>query len=271
MKRIVFIILISIVSVACSDRREASSFQGGVPMDKDAAELSYVKSPPYTDQTNVTERKLIKNGNISFETSDLKKTKSSIDALCKELGAYVSEENQNNYNHRLEYAQTIRVAADKFDQLIQKIEGDAEKVDSKNINLQDVTAEFIDVEARLKTKKELEERYREILKQAKTVEDIMNIEGQIGSVRSEIESMEGRLKYLNNQVAYSTLHITYYESIGTDFGFGSKAGNALGSGWDAFLRFLIAMITLWPFLFLIVIVYWVIARWRKRRRKKTDQ
>ncbi len=217
-----------------------------------------------------TERKLIKNGDLSFETADIKKTKAAIDAISKELNAYVSSENQNNYDSELRYNQTIRVAADKFDLLIQKIEAEAGEVKSKNINTQDVTEEFIDVEARLKTKKELEARYREILKQAKTVEDILSIESQIGSVRSEIESMEGRLKYLTSQVSYSTLNLSYYERIGTDFGFGSKFGKALGSGWEIFLIFLIALINIWPFFILIALAIWLTMRVNKHRRKKTD-
>ena len=95
----------------------------------------------------------------------------------------------------------IRVPADRFDELLLIIEPLASKIESKNINTQDVTEEFIDVETRLKTKKELETRYLEILKQAKTVTDIISIESQIATVRSEIESMEGRINYLKNQVS----------------------------------------------------------------------
>jgi hypothetical protein len=235
-----------------------------------AKEANYVQSPSTSEQSPIIERKLIKNGELTFETSDVKKTKATVDGICKELNAYISNENQNNYDEQLRYNQVIRVSADKFDLLIQKIEADAREIKSKTINTQDVTEEFIDVEARLKTKKELEARYREILKQAKTVEEIISIESQIASVRSEIESMEGRLKYLTNQVAYSTLNLSYYETIGTDFGFGSKLGKALGSGWDYFLTFLIGLVNVWPFLILIACIVWLAFRLDKRRRKKTE-
>jgi len=131
-----------------------------------------------------------------------------------------------------------------------------------------VTEQFIDVEARLKTKKELEIRYKEILKQAKTVQDIVSIESQIASVRSEIESMEGRLNYLKNQVAFSTLNVTYYETIGTDFGFASKFIESLKGGWDNLLAFIIFMINLWPFVLgLSIVVVWI---WRKRMKRKSS-
>jgi hypothetical protein len=230
--------------------------------------ISLDEESPANHQPINTERKLIKTGELSFETSDAKKTKSAIDAICKELNAYSSSENQNKYDDKIQYYQTIRVTADKFDLLIGKIESEALEIETKNINAQDVTEEFIDVEARLKTKKDLEVRYREILKQAKTVRDILSIEDQIASVRSEIESMEGRLKYLNNQVSYSTLNVSYYETIGTDFGFGSKLGKAVSSGWDYFLIFLVGLVNVWPFLILLAVLVWLGFRLDKRRRKK---
>ena len=215
------------------------------------------------------ERKLIKNGELSFKTADIQKTKAAIDAICKELNAYTSNENQNNYGSELQYNQTIRVSADTFDLLIQKIEAEAREVIHKTINTQDVTEEFMDVEARLKTKKELEARYREILKQAKSVEEILSIENQFATVRSDIESMEGRLKYLTNQVAYSTLHVSYVQTLGTDFGFASKLVKGFSSGWDYFLLFLVGLVNIWPFLILAGITIGLLLRCKKRRHKKS--
>ena len=167
----------------------------------------------------------------------------------------------------MQYSQLIRVPADQFDALIARIEPLAVKIENKNINTEDVTEQFMDVEVRLQTKKELEARYREILKQAKTVEEIVSIESQIANVRSEIESMEGRLKYLKNQVAFSTLNVTYYETIGIDFGFASKFVQSLKGGWDNLLAFIIYLVTLWPFVLgLSALVFWF---WRKRIKRKS--
>lgn len=214
----------------------------------------------------IVERKLIRNGSLDFKTEEVKKTKLEIEKICKDLNAYISSESENNYGDRLQYNQSIRVPSAQFDALIARIEPLAKKIENKNINTQDVTEEFIDVEARLKTKKELEVRYREILKQAKTVEDIISIESQIANVRSEIESMEGRLNFLKSQVSFSTLNVTYYETIGTDFGFASKFVHSLKGGWDNLLAFIIFMVNLWPFVIgLSVLVIWL---WRRRVKRK---
>ncbi len=241
-------------------------------LEADVAMVSEAKLASFnSDQSPapIIERKLIKNGDLTFETHDVKKTKAAIAGICKELNAYISSENQNNYGERLQYSQTIRVPAGMFDSLMLRIESDAVKIESKNINTQDVTEEFIDVEARLKTKKELEDRYREILKQAKTVQDIISIESQIATVRAEIESMEGRLNYLKNQVSFSTLNVSYYEIIGTDFGFASKVVRALGQGWNNLLSFLIILVNLWPFILLTAAIVWGANRWSKRKKTQS--
>ena len=80
---------------------------------------------------------------------------------------------------------------------------------------------------------------------------MLSIESQLGSVRAEIESMEGRLNYLNNQVAFSTIKVSYYELTGINFGFASKFVYSLKNGWDNLLTFLIAVVNVWPFLILV--------------------
>jgi hypothetical protein len=214
-----------------------------------------------------TERKLIKNGQVTMKVSSVEETRKEVDKICNELTAYISSEQQSNLGDRLQHTLMIRVTAPNYDPLAARVETLARSVESKNVTVQDVTEEFIDVEARLGTKMQLVSRYREILKEAKTVSDILAIESQIGNVQSEIESMEGRLKYLRDQVSYSTLTLTYYQVIGVDFGFGSKFMGAIANGWDNLLGFIVGTMNLWPFLILIGTGYWFYVKWRNRKTK----
>lgn len=270
---LILLIHVFTTAVACSDY-SPSNFEGGDPdsraEEQPALALSAVKMsvpPPSAAPTSdEIQRKLLKQGTIRFEADDLRETHTFITTLCHEHNAYISGESQNNYGSRLQQDLTVRIPADRFDAYIGKLEDHAVKVEQKNIDVSDVTEEFIDTEARLKTKKDLEQRYRDLLRQAKTVSEVISVEAQLANVRADIESMEGRLKYLNDRVSLSTLNITFYEVIGTDFGFGSKSVAALGQGWDNLLAFLIGVLYLWPFILLIaVVVYWL-SRWRKRRR-----
>ncbi|MEI9921504.1 MAG: DUF4349 domain-containing protein [Bacteroidota bacterium] len=215
------------------------------------------------------ERKLIKTGTIVFEVTDVEKTKTSVAGLVKEFNGYISSDDQNNYAGSPRYSQVARIPADKLDDFIVNIEGLAKKVDSKNISTQDVTEEFIDVETRLTTKKELEARYRDILKQARSVKDILEVETQLSNVRGEIESMEGRLKYLTNQISFSTLTITYYQTVSGNFGFGYRFFNSFGDGWSSLLDFIIALFSAWPFVVSAGVLVWlIIKRIRARRAEK---
>jgi hypothetical protein len=263
MKKLFLISLIGLLLAACN-QNDSGVFKyaekGAMMADFDMQEASPA-APAIMD------RKLIKTGNLSFETKDVFKTKTAIEEICKSENAYISDESQNNFEERLQYNQVIRVPAERFDDLIIQVEKIALRIENKSVNTQDVTEEFIDVEARLKTKRELEARYLELIKQAKAVADMVSIESQLANVRSEIESMQGRLQYLKNQVSLSTLHVTYYQPIGKDFGFFGKAARAMGHGWHNFMVFLVGVINVWPFLILAGITFFVVALWRKRTTK----
>lgn len=231
------------------------------------------RTESFTNQQNSdisVERKIIKEGNIRFETSDVKETEKFIRTAVAELGGYVGNENVYNFEDRVEHTLIARVPEDKFNTLLDKISSVAEKIESKNVSSLDVTEEFIDVEARIKTKKELEARYKEILKKATRVDEILNIEREMGNLRSEIESLEGRMNYLKNRISLSTLTITFYEKISTPFGFFSKIKQALHNGWTALLWFIIIMISLWPFIILALIIAVIILKYRKKKKSTAN-
>ena len=264
------VIILVILMASCGDRRSK------LKIDRDKMEVSQASvmgdgearsTPPKETSKQSTQRKLIKNATLSFETNDIEKTGKEIEKLYREFNGYIASENHFNYGERLQHEQDIRIPSENFDPFIQKLEQLGTKVENKHISTQDVTEEFIDVEARLKTKKDLEARYLDLLKLAKTVEEMLSIESQLGNVRAEIESMEGRLNFLQNQVAFSTIKISYYELTGVDFGFASKFIHSLKNGWDNLLTFFIAIVNVWPFLMLMGIGAVAYTRYKRRVRR----
>ena len=217
---------------------------------------------------DIVERKLITNGNISFETNSIATTRKQIYEAVKSTKAYVTADNTYKNEGSISNTMMIRVPSDNFDLLLsQSIKG-VEKIDNKEINVKDVTEEFLDISARIKTKKELENRYLEILKSASKVSEILEIEREIGQLRAEIESIEGRLKYLQNQVSYSTLTIQFYQNIDAEKGFGKHFKNGFKNGWDNLIWFFIGLINVWPFVLLIILFAMLLIRWRRRRNLK---
>lgn len=218
-------------------------------------------------------RKIIKEGSLAFVTKDAGQTRAAIVSAVNENKGYISADNvYAEADGRKEYQLTIRIPAERFDALMDAVTKSADgQIDRKTVNANDVTEEFVDVEARLKTKKELENRYRELLQRAVKVEEILAIEREAGTLRSDIEALEGRLKYLTDRVAYSKLAVTYYETLPhRGFGFGDKLTNALRDGWRLGLWVVIGFVNIWP-LTIFAIVVWFIIRTIRRRRKRLNE
>jgi hypothetical protein len=211
------------------------------------------------------EKKIIKTGRVSFETDDLTKTRDWVAGLIKNNGGNITSDREDKYGQRSGQNLTVRVPVAKFDKLITEISSGVKKLESKEVTASDVTEEFIDVEARLGAKKALENRYLELLKQAKNLNEMLQIEKQLTDIRGEIESIEGRLKYLQNQVAYSTLDIYFYQEMPKTIYLGSKLSNGFRNGWDNLILFFVGLVNLWPFVLIGAGLIWFFVR-RKRKR-----
>lgn len=216
-------------------------------------------------------RKVIKKGDIVFETADIAKTKEKIRAQLKEVNAYLASENENALDDRVQCTMIIRIPAANFDKLIQMIGEDAETFESRNIEINDVTEEYIDVEARIKSKKELEASYLALLKQAKNMNDILSIQQHLGGIREEIEAMEGKFKYLNDRITFSTLTLTFYEKTPHKTSFGGKFGHAFKNGWQNLIWFFVGLTYIWPFIIFVIVVAIVILIITKRKKKKSGK
>lgn len=277
MKKILQILLVTLL-LACenSSKNERYDYnsngfflQKSVLENPEELEETVVVGYGAKKETLSTPKKLIKNGTISFETDDLVKTKASIAHSIQKVNGYISSENQNNYGDRKTINLSVRIPAQYFDSILSQISKNVVKFDTKNIQISDVTEEFLDVESRLKNKKQLEIKYLDILKRANSVQEILEVEKELGKIREEIESTEGRLKYLENQVAFSTLNISFYkieESESTSFV--KRLSNGFSNGFENLKSFFIGLLQIWPFIIVfVVIVFWLKKRVLKRKSK----
>jgi hypothetical protein len=262
MKNSVTILTLSVLLAmySCGQKQESKGVSADMAPPSPTNQVTSEKAESAVD------RKVIKEGEIIFETANISETKSLITKTVQELNGYISKDNVNDYSDRLEHRLVIRVPSDKFDILLKNISDHADKLDSKNVDVLDVTEEYIDIDARIKTKRELEDRYKILLKQATKVDEILNIEKEIGLLRTEIESVEGRMKYLKDRISFSTLTATYYQKTTSAFRFTSKFGQALKGGWDGFLWFLIGLTHLWT-LILIGCTFGIYFLIRQKRKK----
>ncbi len=219
------------------------------------------------------ETKIIKSGNLRYQTDDLDETYTQIHSAVKKYKASIKNDSQNNDEYGLSRRLNIRIPNGNFDAFISEISKGVNYFDIKEISSQDVTEEYIDVASRIKTKKILEERYYELLKKANKISEMLEIEKQLSEIREEIEAKEGRLKYLENKVSMSTLDISFYKPVAqgqkATVSYGGRIGNAFVSGFNGISNFFIAMLGIWPVIVTLVLLF-ILIRKRLKRKNKND-
>jgi hypothetical protein len=263
---------VSLLALACSgggsegDERYDANYE--IAADIASLEAPTEKAAQSVEESAQQNRMLIRNGRLEFETDDLARTADNIQTAIQTHKGYVGSEQSHNYGTRQSTTLNVRIPAASFETFIQDISKGVERFDTKDISARDVTEEFLDVEARLKNKKELELRYQEILKQAKNVKEILEIERELNTLRSDIESMEGRLKYLQNQVSLSSIQITYYKELTKKTAFGQKFAQGFRSGWTNLIWFLVGLVNIWPFLLLLGLGVFGLRRYLRNKKLK---
>ena len=241
------------------------------PADVDTADMQRPLDGTETaNAAAMLDRQLIKEGSLDFETSDIMETRQHIETLVQKYKAYISQEDERTTASRIYQDITVRIPKTHFDSFLSELSGDIKKFDNKSVTVQDVTEEFVDSTARLAVKKETEQGYLRLLNQAKTIKDILDIQNELQDIRSDIESIEGRLRYLKNSVNFSTLHISMYQQIEAASETGSvfmPVWDAIKGGVQAFAAVCIALLYGWGFIALGIAAMIIILRLRKQRRK----
>lgn len=266
MKLKTLIPLISLSLVLCLACQNNSENQSSLGWSAETASGAFEADDKSETKDTKISRKLIKKGELKFHTSDINKTRETIFNAVQTHKAYISSDQEFNSDYSNRNTLIIRVPSKNFDIFVNDASTGVEKFDKKEIQLLDVTEDYLDSEARVKTKKELEQRYIEILEKANTIAEILEIEKEIGKLRAEIESAEGRLKYLQDQISFSTVSITFYESKESETAFGRKFKDAFSLGSENFVLFFVGLTQIWPFaLLLLAGIFWL--RFYRRRKR----
>jgi len=182
-------------------RKEAAT---GIAME----EVSAVPEAGYIGGEDVlqTEQKVIKNANLTLKVDSAEEAAGQIVNVATAYQGFVQSSNiYESETGAKSGSVIIRVPANDFEKAITEIKNLANLVISEKISGQDVTEEFIDLEARLNNKYAEEQQYLEILEKATEVEDILMVTERLSWVRAEIERLEGRKKYLENLTDMSTI------------------------------------------------------------------
>jgi Domain of unknown function (DUF4349) len=297
---ILFLLAVMFISTACS-----SSSRLSAPQTRQAAE-SAAQPKTVTDAERnsqpggpfqvvglsnadaaqtvsaAADRKIIKNAELTIEVTSPAEAQRSIASIAETRGGFVvtSETKQSETSdpakRTLEVKLTARVPANQFDATVGAIEKLATSVVHQNISGNDVTEEFIDLEARIRTQKALELQFLQIMKQAGKITDALEVQRQIADVRTDIEKLEGRKRFLENRASLSTISVnirTPVVIVVSTTGFGRNLREAVSDSVDVasaivlfFTRFVIVMI---PIVLLILLPMGLVTLFFVRRAKRT--
>lgn len=217
-------------------------------------------------------KKIIKNGEITIQVGEIKKAQTQVNEIIKKNNAYIQIENFDNNDVRDRLELKIRIPHKNFDAVINSFSNGVGNIVSKNISSDDVTEEYTDVSIKLANKKIYLEKYRNMLKSAATTKDILEIQENIRELEDEIDVSEGRLRFIDDRVNYSTLNLSLYKekvrsSATSKIGFGSRFGDSITEGWNSFVSFVLGIISFWPFFLLIPLLIFLWRKWKARRIK----
>jgi hypothetical protein len=158
------------------------------------------------------DRFVIENADLSIVIKDPKTRMKEISDLAKEMGGFVVSSNlyQNTSSTGKQVPQgsiVIRVPSEKLDEALARIKEGAIDVPTENRSGQDVTSQYVDLQAQLTAKQAAEKKLLEIMDKATRAEDVLAVYIQVQTVQTEIEQLKGQIKYLEESAALSAISV----------------------------------------------------------------
>ena len=236
MKRILpfsLVVITALILAACGSARSASqdipmsvenySVSGGAPMPAQdavmpasAPEARVAEESAANTGSGVSaaavERIVIKNADLAIVVSDVKGRMKNIQIMAEQMGGFVVSSNlyqsyTSDYIEVPEAQIVIRVPSDQLEEAMDQVKKDTVEVQTENISGQDVTAEYVDLQSRLKNYEAAEAQLDEILKKATETEDVVNVFNQLVYYREQIELVKGQIKYYDEAAALSAISV----------------------------------------------------------------
>jgi hypothetical protein len=232
------------------------------------------QSPPQPRATP-TERKIIRNANLNLEVDSVDEIMRRIKQVVKQKGGYISNETVSEDNYaRKTGSVSCRIPADQLDEVLELFQGWG-KVENVSVFANDITEQYYDLEVRMANQKALERRLLELLqRQTSKLADLLQIERELARVRTEIDSMEGRKRLWDNQIAYSTVVVYLQERlpvvVGKEGGVWRTLVQSFGRAADNFVLSIAGIIAtsgaIIPFVVILLILWLLIRVWKRRRK-----
>lgn len=235
---------------------------------------------------SVDARKIIYKANVTMEVADYGDANTDINNLIHLSGGYLLQFSENRTDFEQSGTLVVKVPSSGFSGFLADLEKLGPKSIQRSIQGQDVTEEFVDLDARLVSKQAEETRLLEFMNKATQSDQLVAFSSQISKVQTEIEQLKGRMRYLEQNVSYSTVEIRLYQKIAktdnvaakAEPGFAGKLAAALNGSAGFVLGFfqglLIVLVGALPVLAVLAVIavpLAVVYRKRKRRAQELEE
>jgi hypothetical protein len=219
------------------------------------------------------DKKIIKTAALNAKVRNYDSFYSSLRDKVKNLGGYIAQEEQNQSDYKIENSLTLKVPVDQFDHALAELSAGTEKINERKITSQDVTTEFVDTKSRMEAKKQVRQRYIDLLKQAKNMEEILNVQSEINGVQEDIESAAGRINYLSHSSSFSTINFTFFQVLNisakdySEPSFRAKISQSFKTGWQWTGNLIIGLVSIWPVILFFLGVWIIIKKYTRSKVK----
>ena len=229
--------------------------------------------------------KIIYSASATLETMSFEETLTNLNALVAQYGGFIESSSVSGVEYRSSYrsgrsaSYRIRVPSDRFQELMGSL-ATLGNVPYSSMNSENISSRYYDVETRVAALKAQEQRLLEMMEQADSISDLIEIEDRLGSLRYEIESYQTKLNSWDRQVSYSTVDLKVSEVIEytpePDPSFGQQLVKAAKTGWSSMVSFLrgllIILLESLPVLIVLggiaALVIVLVRKFKKARRAK---
>jgi hypothetical protein len=223
-----------------------------------------------TSPTTPIDRKIIRNATLRFRVRDFRESTARLERIVAQFGGLIASSTESKGDAQIQNDVIIRVPAARLDSFLTVILRESIYTETKSLTAEDVTKRYVDTEARIRSKKATEEKYLQLLKQARSVKDVLEIEQQLAQMREEIEAQEAVFRELKNDIAQSTVTLTYYEqtaaSLNPEEPVYTRVWANFTDGLDLLANAFIGFFYVLPLLAVLAGLVWLVVRWRRGRR-----
>jgi hypothetical protein len=266
---------------ACGANREsqfvalsATASHSASEPTKPSAVASALSAAGKAGEATAMERLIIRTAELRLRVVDVDAVEASLKGKVGELGGYVLSAQKSGSGDAATLQVSFRVPAERFEEALTAVQAMAKWLDSKSVTGQDVTEEYVDLDAQVRNLETTRARLLTFMEKAFKVEDALSVQRALTDIQGQIERIAGRIKYLRQNAALSTINVYVYPErktplVSTEGWRPGETGRVAIRGLVEFAQLLgntTIVLGVWSPVWVpvVALVWWV----RKRRKTK---